>query len=85
MTTKAMSSRPAVFYWKPETLHVLDAVRSMRRDGVEAYSTMDAGANVHVICAPAAEPEVAARFGSTYTVLRDGVGPGPRDETEHLF
>jgi diphosphomevalonate decarboxylase len=81
----AMSSRPPVFYWKPETLHVLDAVRLMRSDGVEAYSTMDAGANVHVICSAAFEPEVVARLEPTYTVLRDGVGTGPRDETEHLF
>ena len=30
-------------------------------------------------------PEVVARLEPTYTVLRDGVGTGPRDETEHLF
>jgi diphosphomevalonate decarboxylase len=76
----AMSSRPPIFYWQPPTLAVLQAVRSLRGEGVPAYSTMDAGANVHVICEPAAEPEVAARLAAlpgVVRVIRDHVGGGP--------
>ena len=84
----AMTSDPAIFYWQPGTLEVLAAVRTLRRDGVPAYSTMDAGANVHVICPPESEEPVAERLTSMPSVaqvIRDGVGPGPRVEEEHLL
>ncbi len=76
----AMSSRPPVFYWRPATLTVLGAVRALRGDGVAAYATMDAGANVHVICEPACEPAVIERLGALPDVLEvipDRVGGPP--------
>jgi diphosphomevalonate decarboxylase len=84
----AMSSRPPIFYWKPVTLDVLQAVRDLRADGIPAYSTMDAGANVHVICPAPSEAAVAARLGEVPGVLeliRDGVGTGPTYDPDHLF
>ena len=84
----AMTSEPAIFYWRPATLTVLEEIRDMRRDGVGAYATMDAGANVHVICLPESEAEVAARLSRLdveLTLIHDGVGPGPIREEEHLF
>ncbi len=84
----AMSSNPAIFYWCPATLRVLEAVRQMRRRGIEAWSTMDAGANVHVICSPAAEEAVAAELeelDGVYGIIRDGVGEGPQAIVGSLF
>lgn len=84
----AMTSDPAIFYWKPATLAVLEEVRRMREDGVAAYSTMDAGANVHVICLPESENAVAERLEALDVVrrtIRDRVGEGPVAEEEHLF
>jgi len=84
----AMTSDPAIFYWRPATLTVLQAIRDLREDGVSAYGTMDAGANVHVICQPEAEDEVARRLERLdidLSLIRDGVGPGPVTEDEHLF
>ncbi len=84
----AMTSEPPIFYWRPATLAVLEAVREMRRDGLEAASTMDAGANVHVICTKSSEGEVAARLeglSAVQSILRDGVGPGPVREDQHLL
>ena len=84
----AMTSEPPIFYWQPATLAVLAEVRAMRSDGVFAYSTMDAGANVHVICSPESEPEVASRLGGLdvdLSLIHDGVGRGPVVEDEHLF
>ncbi len=77
----AMSSRPPVYYWTPGTLEVLAAVRGLRSEGVGAWATMDAGANVHVICQPDDEPRVARRLqglGSVERVLRDRTGGPPR-------
>jgi len=44
-----MTSTPALHYWKPASLDVMDSVRAWRREGIPACYTMDAGANVHVI------------------------------------
>ena len=84
----AMASDPAIFYWQPATLVVLDAVRRMRDDGIAAYSTMDAGANVHVICLPESQDAVAERLEAldvVHRTIRDRVGEGPIVERQHLF
>ncbi len=84
----AMSSHPPVFYWSPGTVAVLRAVRELRQEGLAAWATMDAGANVHVICDPDSEDEVAERLEDLPAVgfvIRDGVGTGPEREQEHLF
>lgn len=84
----AMTSSPAIYYWKPATLAVLEAVRGLRKAGTSAWATMDAGANVHVLCLPEDEDAVAAAIGDAPGVdrlIRDGVGAGPFEETEHLF
>lgn len=84
----AMSSRPPIFYWAPPTLAVMAAVRDLRDGGVSAWVTMDAGANVHVICEPAGEQRVAAALcgvEGVADVLRDRVGPGPRRREEDLL
>ena len=84
----AMSSSPPIFYWRPGTLEVLEAVRRLRTEGVKAYFTIDAGPNVHVICPPDAEETVASRLGalgSVREIIRDRVGPGPELIEEHLL
>ncbi|MEA2600018.1 MAG: diphosphomevalonate decarboxylase [Acidobacteriota bacterium] len=84
----AMSSHPPVFYWSPGTIAVLRAVRELRQEGLAAWATMDAGANVHVICDPDSEDEVAERLEDLPAVgfvIRDCVGTGPDQEQEHLF
>ncbi|MCC6567778.1 MAG: diphosphomevalonate decarboxylase [Anaerolineales bacterium] len=44
-----MTSTPALQYWKPASLAVMEAVRMWRADGLPACYTMDAGANVHAL------------------------------------
>jgi diphosphomevalonate decarboxylase len=83
-----MSSHPPIFYWSPGSLAVLRAVRELRQEGLAAWATMDAGANVHVICDADSEDEVAERLEDLPAVgfvIRDGVGPGPEQDEEHLF
>lgn len=45
-----MTSNPPLFYWQPATLDIMATVRSWRKTGLPAAYTLDAGANVHVIC-----------------------------------
>jgi diphosphomevalonate decarboxylase len=55
-----MTSQPALFYWKPATLAVMETVRSWRADGLQVAYTIDAGPNVHVICPQSEMAQVAA-------------------------
>lgn len=49
-----MTSTPALHYWKPVSLDVMNCVRGWRMEGIPVCYTVDAGPNVHVIC-PATE------------------------------
>jgi len=83
----AMSSRPPIYYWKPGTLAVLWSIRSLRAEGVPVYATIDAGPNVHAICPAEFEDRVAEAFSSmteVESVLRDRVGTGPHETSDHL-
>ena len=45
-----MTSTPPLFYWEPQTLEIMRAVRIWRGQGIPVCYTLDAGPNVHVIC-----------------------------------
>lgn len=83
-----MTSVPALHYWLPASIAVMEAVRAWRREGLPACSTVDAGANVHVICPETHMQEVAARLGrvdGVKQVLQAAVG-GPAslmEESRH--
>lgn len=81
MHATMLAARPAVRYLSSATLTVLDSVLELRRDGVLAYATMDAGPNVKVLC-PRADAERVARTvrGAVPdgSVLIAGPGPGAR-------
>ena len=52
-----MTSTPALHYWKPASLDVMNCVREWRADGIPVCYTVDAGPNVHVLC-PAASARI---------------------------
>jgi diphosphomevalonate decarboxylase len=62
MHAVAMTSQPPTFYWNAGTMAVIHALHRWREEGLLAYFTMDAGANVHVICAAADRDEVDRRL-----------------------
>lgn len=59
-----ISSHPPLFYWQPETVSVVQAVLSMRKDGLPVCYTIDAGPNVHVICTSEAVEAVSGKLRS---------------------
>jgi len=65
-----MTSRPPLMYWQAATLGIFHAVREWRAAGLPCAYTVDAGANVHVLC-----PREQA--GAVEKRLRDL--PGVRD------
>jgi diphosphomevalonate decarboxylase len=73
-----LASRPSLFYPTASTLVVLDAVRSLRRAGIPAYFTMDAGPHVKVLTLPAHAEQVAHTLGVLPGVIEVlSCRPGP--------
>lgn len=59
-----MTSRPPLFYWQPATLVVMHSVQAARVKGLPVCYTIDAGPNVHVLCAGSAVTETSKLVGS---------------------
>ncbi len=57
-----MTSAPPLMYWQPATVGIFHAVRAWRAQGIPAAYTVDAGANVHVLCLSEAAKQVETRL-----------------------
>jgi diphosphomevalonate decarboxylase len=80
-----MSSSPSYILMRPNTLHIIESIRSFRREsGVPISFTLDAGANVHILY-PEAFEQKALEFVKEHVkpwckdgrILFDRVGQGP--------
>ena len=88
MHAVAMTSRPSLLYWSPETVRIMHAVRHWRDEGLAVYFTIDAGANVHVLCleSDCSHVEAALRtLPGVRDVLVNRPGTGTRLSEDHLF
>lgn len=73
----AMTAEPSILYWNPATLAVIQTVVGLRARGVSAWSTMDAGPHVKVLCAPSDASRVQQALDRTPGVLETRVArPG---------
>jgi len=70
---------PALFYWMPATLTVMEAVQHWRGQGLPVCYTVDAGPNVHVLCPASAvaqlEVNLSALEGVRRVIKAHGGGP----------
>lgn len=79
MHVVAMTAQPPTFYWNAGTLAVIHALHRWRKDGLLGYFTIDAGPNVHVICAQQDASEIERRLQALPEVqftIANGPGPG---------
>lgn len=77
MHSVMMTSTPPLMYWQPATLGIFHEVRVWRATGLPVGYTVDAGANVHVICLTEYVEEVGKRLRElpgVSDVLVAGVG-----------
>jgi diphosphomevalonate decarboxylase len=85
MHASMLAADPALIYFRPATLAVIETVRAERRKGVAACFTIDAGPHVKVLCtldaAPALKPLLASVPG-VLRVLESGPGPDAARTTE---
>ncbi len=57
-----LTSTPPLLYWLPATIQIMHSVHAWRNAGMQVCYTIDAGPNVHCICAPASANEVEHRL-----------------------
>jgi diphosphomevalonate decarboxylase len=62
MHSVMMTSNPPLMYWQAATVGIFHAVREWRTNGLPCAYTVDAGANVHVICLGDHAKEVEKRL-----------------------
>lgn len=68
MHATMIAARPAIRYWRPETIDVLDRIAQLRAAGTPLYATLDAGPNVKALFLADAEPALRAAFDHLRTV-----------------
>ncbi|NHJ48794.1 MAG: diphosphomevalonate decarboxylase [Asgard group archaeon] len=84
----AMTSNPSLIFWTPDTLKIMKAVIELREQDIEAYYTIDTGANIHILTQPEFESEVLKRIkelNNIEQIINSKIGPGAHEITEHLF
>jgi diphosphomevalonate decarboxylase len=62
MHSVMMTSNPPLMYWQSATVEIFHQVRAWRSGGLPVSYTVDAGANVHVICLAESAKEVEKRL-----------------------
>lgn len=83
-----LTSSPALVYWEPATITVMQRVWLLREGGLESYVTLDAGPTVHVICQKLNARELSRKLSSVRGVVDVVVNrpvDGARIVKKHLF
>jgi diphosphomevalonate decarboxylase len=65
MHASMMAAKPPILYWQPDTIKVLQQVKSLRSEGLECYATMDAGPNVKILTRRSQVQEVFDKLSKT--------------------
>jgi len=83
-----IATRPAIIYWIPATMEIIQNVLAWRGEGLECYFTIDAGPNVKVLCLEKDEKELSKRLLSLKGVAETIIcrpGEGAKLVKRHLF
>lgn len=81
-----MTGASGRIFWKPETLAVMEEVRSLRKQGTECYFSIDTGATVYVNCRENSVATVEAKINSLgIKSMICTVGGPSRLVSDHLF
>ena len=79
MHAAAMAAMPPIFYWKPKTLEVIEAVWALRKLSFNVFFTIDAGPNVVIFYKGDSATKLVEALGRCNVgVLMTKVGPGAR-------
>lgn len=74
-----LGANPPISYWEPDSIVVMDIVRSLRDEGIPCYFTMDAGPNVKILCKLSQTDIIKRRLEGRFNdeqIIVTGPGPG---------
>jgi diphosphomevalonate decarboxylase len=77
----AMASEPGLLYFNGATMECLLRIRTLRKEGVPVFFTVDAGPQVKAVCLPEALEQVCralADVPGVEKIIRCGLGAGAR-------
>jgi len=57
-----LTSRPSLIYWTEGTLRLMKLIKTWRKEGLEAYFTVNTGQDTHIICQQKDEQKVKAKL-----------------------
>ncbi len=79
MFATMLSAAPPVVYWLSGSVQIIHELEGLRRQGVPAWETMDAGPQVKVLTDAAHADDIARRFAPLTSLppVVSGIGPGP--------
>jgi len=83
-----LTQTPALMYWSGTTMDIIQAVHEWRSQGVQAYFTIDAGPNVHLICEISNVEDVdalAKTIPGVQKTIINHVADGTKLTDDHLF
>jgi diphosphomevalonate decarboxylase len=78
MHALAMSARPPVLYVNNTTLCIIEEVCQLRKNGIQAYFTIDAGPQVKIVCLPgdvARIRECISQISNVKEIIHTELGP----------
>lgn len=88
MHAVALTSKPSQLFWTGETLGIIKFVEALREGGIDAYFTIDTGANMHILTLPIYVDEIEMLLNKIPYVKQTIVskpGDGAKIIATHLF
>ncbi len=88
MHSVAITSNPAMIFWTGDTLEIIHFVETLREEGLDAYYTIDTGANMHILTLPEFVNEIEERlnnYSNVNNVITAKPGDGVAEIKKHLF
>lgn len=88
MHSVAITSNPPQIFWIPDTVKVMHFVENLREEKIDAYYTIDTGANLHILTTPKFEKEIIKQLEEKIVperIISSKIGSGIKIVNEHLF
>ncbi len=86
--TIMLTQRPALIYWTPGTLQIMQLVSHWRADGIPVYFTINTGQDIHLICEEKNALKVVKKLKEldfVKDIIVNTPGEGTRLSENHLF
>jgi diphosphomevalonate decarboxylase len=80
MFSTMFSSDPPLVFWQPESLMIIKICEQLRKDGLSAWETMDAGPQVKILCMKDDASDIIKEIGTRLPgviITEDRIGSGP--------